>query len=63
MHRRLKEVVVERPVSLTDLYRFPTIRGFAEFIASDGSSDSAKAGADRAARRKQSLERRRGARR
>lgn len=62
MHRRLKEVV-ERPLSLTDLYRFPTIRGFAEFLASDGSSDSAKAGADRAARRKQSMERRRGVRR
>ncbi|MBK6685780.1 MAG: LLM class flavin-dependent oxidoreductase [Deltaproteobacteria bacterium] len=52
MHRRLKDTI-ERPVSLTDLYRFPTIRTFAEYVSSDGTSASAKRGADRAARRKE----------
>ncbi len=58
MHRLLKEVI-EKPVSLTDLYRFPTIRTFTSFIEGDGD-DSLKASADRAARRRDAMARRRG---
>ncbi|MFM2070060.1 MAG: hypothetical protein RLZZ623_323, partial [Actinomycetota bacterium] len=61
MHRRLKEVL-ERPLALTELYRFPTIRGFSAAMSTD-SSDSVKQTADRAARRRETMAARRRVRR
>jgi acyl-coenzyme A synthetase/AMP-(fatty) acid ligase len=58
MHRRLKEVI-PKPVSLTDLYRFPTVRSFVEFLSSDGASAAMKQSQDRAARRRENMARRR----
>lgn len=49
-----------RPVALTDLYRFPTVQGLADWLESDGSDDGALAGsAERAQQRRESLQRRR----
>lgn len=59
MHRRLK-TLIDKPVSLTDLYRFPTIRSFTRFLGSDGTSVMMQAGADRGAKRREMLARRRG---
>ena len=58
MHRRLKEVL-ERPIALTELYRYPTIRSFAGSLTSDAGSAALQKGVDRASRRRESLERRR----
>ncbi len=58
MHRRIG-ALVEKPVSLTDLYRFPTIRSFSEWAASDGANKLVESGADRGARRRDALLRRR----
>jgi hypothetical protein len=62
MHRRLKEVL-ERPLALTELYRFPTIRGFSAAMSPDSQSDSMKQTADRAARRRETMAARRRVRR
>ncbi len=58
MHRRLKEVL-ERQIPLTELYRFPTIRTFANSLTSDSASASLQQSADRASRRREHMERRR----
>jgi natural product biosynthesis luciferase-like monooxygenase protein len=58
MHRRLKEVL-ERQIPLTELYRFPTIRSFANSLTSDSSSAALQQSADRASRRREHMERRR----
>jgi aryl carrier-like protein len=58
MHRRLKEVL-ERQIPLTELYRFPTIRSFANSLTSDSSSAAMQQSADRASRRREHMERRR----
>jgi hypothetical protein len=52
MHRRLKERLV-RPVALTDLYRFPTVRTFAAALEAGGDSSTVQTGLDRAQRRRQ----------
>jgi hypothetical protein len=52
MHRRLKERLV-RPVALTDLYRFPTVRAFAAALEADGDSSTVQTALDRAQRRRQ----------
>ncbi|MEM7676179.1 MAG: MupA/Atu3671 family FMN-dependent luciferase-like monooxygenase, partial [Myxococcota bacterium] len=57
MHRRLQEVVPS-PVSLTDLFRFPTIRSFSNFLA-DGSSETVQQAADRGSKRLEMMKRRR----
>jgi acyl carrier protein len=57
LHRSLAEVV-DRPLSLTDLYRFPTIESLVSYLESDGRSDSTQKGSDRAKLRK-SMRRRR----
>ncbi len=58
-HRKLREVC-SRPVSLTDLYRFPTIRHLAEFLSGDDDSQQTTADSrDRGQRRRQSAARRR----
>jgi hypothetical protein len=61
MHRKIKDVL-DKPVSLTDLYRFPTIKSFSDFLNSDGSSEAVRAGTDRAARRRDLMNKRRGRR-
>jgi natural product biosynthesis luciferase-like monooxygenase protein len=58
MHRKLQDEL-NRPLALTDLYRFPTIRSFATFLAEGGSGDSKKAAA-RGAKRREMLQRRGG---
>jgi natural product biosynthesis luciferase-like monooxygenase protein len=62
VHRRLREQVA-KPLSLTDLYRFPTIRSLAEYLASDGGNEQLDKVKDRAAARRESLQRRQQARR
>jgi hypothetical protein len=57
MHRRIK-TLIDKPVSLTDLYRFPTIRSFTRFLGSDGVSVMMQQGADRGAKRREMLARR-----
>jgi acyl carrier protein len=59
VHRLLRERV-ERPLSLTDLYRFPTIRSLVAHLESDGGAAAAvDQGEDRGAKRKAALARRR----
>ncbi|MBL8859733.1 MAG: LLM class flavin-dependent oxidoreductase [Planctomycetes bacterium] len=58
MHRKIG-ALVDKPVSLTDLYRFPTIRTFTEWVSSDGVNKTLDVGADRGARRRDALLRRR----
>ena len=64
LHRDLA-AALERPVSLTDLYRFPTIRGLAEFLSGDGDGEAVERSARRGQSRRSALAARgrRGARR
>ncbi len=62
VHRRLREQIQE-PLSLTDLYRFPTIRSLAEFLGSGGGNERLDKSKERAASRRESLLRRQQARR
>ncbi len=62
MHRRLKEVL-ERPLALTELYRFPTIRGFAAAMSPDNQSNTMQHSIDRASRRRETMAARRRVRR
>ncbi|RLC10635.1 MAG: peptide synthetase, partial [Deltaproteobacteria bacterium] len=58
-HRKLREVVSD-PLSLTDLYRFPTIRGLVAHLSSDGGSEEqAEKSLARGEKRRQALGRRR----
>ncbi len=58
-HRKLREVS-PRPVSLTDLYRFPTIRGLAGHLSSEGDDgEQVKKSQARGEKRRQALGRRR----
>ena len=58
-HRKLREVI-EKPLTLTDLYRFPTIRGLVNHLSSDDSSEKAtEQSLARAEKRRQALGRRR----
>jgi natural product biosynthesis luciferase-like monooxygenase protein len=57
MHRTLSGLI-SQPVTLTDLYRFPTIRSLSQFLT-HGSSKSVEKGAERASlRREMNLRRR-----
>jgi natural product biosynthesis luciferase-like monooxygenase protein len=58
LQRMLKDSL-ERPLSLTDLYRFPTVRSLAEWLESDGEDAALAKSADRAQLRRASLQRRR----
>jgi len=58
VHGELKGAV-ERPVSLTDLYRFPTIRALAGHLAAEGDDGAHDESADRGARRRELFSRRR----
>ena len=57
LHRLLKDTL-KQPIALTDLYRFPTVRSFVASLETDVSIAGAQRGADRAARRRESLQRR-----
>ena len=58
-HRKLAEVL-DVPITLTDLYRFPTIAGLAERLSKgDGSAEVAAASQERGEKRRQALGRRR----
>jgi natural product biosynthesis luciferase-like monooxygenase protein len=57
LHRRLRERIVE-PVTLTDLYRFPTIRSLTEFLTRSAAATS-NDGEARAERRRELAMRRR----
>ncbi|MFT5154055.1 MAG: hypothetical protein ACI841_004062, partial [Planctomycetota bacterium] len=44
--------------SLTDLYRFPTIRSLTEFLGASGPAESVQKSSDRGARRRELRKRR-----
>lgn len=54
VHQLLK-AQVEKPISLTDLYRFPTIASLTEFLNSDQQNESLKKSSDRASRRRERM--------
>ncbi|MFN0242929.1 MAG: MupA/Atu3671 family FMN-dependent luciferase-like monooxygenase [Planctomycetota bacterium] len=58
LHRKLAKMV-QQAVSLTDLYRFPTIRSLTDHLSSDGSSEELQKSADRGKARRESLASRR----
>lgn len=60
-HRRLSEVL-PRKVSITDLFRFPTVRALAEYVSEGSTGPSLQQSQDRAEMRRSALARRRGAR-
>ena len=57
-HRILKEAF-EKPLGITDLFRFPTVKALAEYLDEGSGSSSRVAGKDRAEMRRRSLARRR----
>jgi hypothetical protein len=58
VQRRLREAL-DRNVPLTDLYRYPTVRSFAQSLSSDSTEAVMKTSMDRAARRRDAMQRRR----
>ncbi|HEU4459261.1 MAG TPA: MupA/Atu3671 family FMN-dependent luciferase-like monooxygenase [Methylibium sp.] len=62
-HRRLKEAL-QRELSITDIFRFPTIAGLSAYLSQAGADEgaAAKQGQDRAAGRRAAMANRRGAR-
>ena len=62
VHRTLRETL-EQPVSLTDLYRFPTIASLARFLGGDGPARTIGEATDRGSRRREAMSRRRKVRR
>jgi natural product biosynthesis luciferase-like monooxygenase protein len=57
LHRKLRELVAS--VTLTDLYRFPTIRSLTHYLADTGSAQSVQTGTERASIRREMNQRRR----
>jgi hypothetical protein len=57
VHSRLK-VALEHNLSITDLFRFPTVRGLAAFLGGDSNGVAVKSGIDRAAQRREMAARR-----
>ena len=57
VHSRLKKAL-ERDLSITDLFRFPTIRGLAGFLGGEADGVAVKTGIDRAAERREMSARR-----
>ncbi len=55
VHQLLKQQVEDKPISLTDLYRFPTIASLTEFLNSDQKNESLKKSSDRASRRRERM--------
>ncbi len=62
VHRRLSEEL-GRPLAITDLFRFPTVRSLSEYLADGSGGETLQASRDRAAMRRQAMAARRGARR
>jgi acyl carrier protein len=63
VHRDLKERV-ERPLSITDMFRLPTVRALSAFLAGELDEGAvARQGEDRAAARRDAMARRRSRRR
>lgn len=58
LHRRLR-AELDRTFPLTEVYRHPTVRGFAESLGSDTFAAVIEGSKDRAAKRRELLERRR----
>lgn len=54
VHQLLK-AQVDKTISLTDLYRFPTISSLTEFLNSDQKNESLKKSSDRASRRRERM--------
>jgi hypothetical protein len=54
LHRKLRDVV-SQPLSLVDLYRFPTIRSLTDHLTSQGSGAALEESTDRAEKRKRAL--------
>jgi hypothetical protein len=62
VHRQLNESL-EQSLLITDLFRFPTVKALAEYLANgDSSGASLQASQNRAARRRNAMAARRGAR-
>jgi len=57
--QRILKDAIDQPLSLTDLYRFPTIQSLAEWLESDGEDAALARSADRAQQRRASLQRKR----
>jgi natural product biosynthesis luciferase-like monooxygenase protein len=57
VHSRLKKQL-ERDLSITDLFRFPTIRGLAGYLGGEADGVAVKSGMDRAAQRREMAARR-----
>jgi acyl carrier protein len=61
-HRQLKEVV-EKEISITDMFRFPTIRALADYLNEDNGSNGTQTAVaqsvDRAASRREAMMQRR----
>jgi natural product biosynthesis luciferase-like monooxygenase protein len=58
LQRRLNECL-SAPVPLTELYRYPTVRSFVASLTDERAASGAQQGLDRAARRRESMSRRR----
>jgi len=58
LHSEIKKIT-EKPISLTDLYQFPTIQALVNHIESDDSSQALKKSAGRGQKRREMLRRRR----
>jgi hypothetical protein len=61
-HRRLREAL-QRDLSITDIFRFPTIQTLSQYLSQDGNDNAAaQQGQDRAAGRRAAMARRAGQR-
>ncbi len=61
-HRRLREAL-QRDLSITDIFRFPTIQSLSQYLSKDGADNAAaQQGQDRAAGRRAAMARRAGMR-
>ncbi|MBL8829167.1 MAG: LLM class flavin-dependent oxidoreductase, partial [Planctomycetaceae bacterium] len=58
LHRLIAKSI-EQPVSLTDLYRFPTIRALASYLSGDTANVGVQQSAARGAKRREAMHRRR----
>jgi hypothetical protein len=58
VQRRIRDGM-DRNVPLTDLYRYPTVRSFAESLSTDSTAAVMQTSMDRAAKRRDALQRRR----
>jgi natural product biosynthesis luciferase-like monooxygenase protein len=57
VHSRLKKAL-QRDLAITDLFRFPTIRGLVGFLGGEQEDEAVKSGMDRAAQRREMAARR-----